>query len=164
MVSASCANSARAKKGEPVDRWQLRQWQMRTLIGSPSQAKRTAPQKQPPWWIMGHVLLQSPSRRSARLGEAPAFDFPDHVPAEAIKVAVDLGGAAARVGEGGPTEAAMCTDCNRGAAGHAAIVPPIVEPVHAPALGIAAVGRRGRGHRPDGLGSQDVRWPGVAVD
>src|SRR4051794_3195471 len=134
MVSASCANSARAKKGEPVDRWQLRQWQMRTLIGSPSQAKRAAPQKQPPWWIMGHVLLQIPSRRSARLGEAPAFDLPHHVPAEAIEVSVDRRATAAGVGEGRPAEAAMRTRGDRGGPGHAAIVPPIVEPVHAPAL------------------------------
>jgi hypothetical protein len=30
----------------------LRQWQMRTLIGSPSQRKRTAPHRHPPSRVM----------------------------------------------------------------------------------------------------------------
>ena len=45
--------SARAKKGEPIAFWQLRQWQARTLIGSPSHEKRTAPQRHPPSRVIG---------------------------------------------------------------------------------------------------------------
>src|SRR6187402_1474641 len=46
--SARWSNSARAKNGEPIAFWQLRQWQMRTLSGSPSVLNRTAPHRHPP--------------------------------------------------------------------------------------------------------------------
>ncbi len=39
---------ARAKNAPPVARWQLRQWQIRTLIGSAAARQRTWPQRQPP--------------------------------------------------------------------------------------------------------------------
>src|SRR6185369_8635949 len=50
--NARWSNSARAKNGEPIAFWQLRQWQMRTLSGSPSVLNRTAPQKHPPSRVM----------------------------------------------------------------------------------------------------------------
>src|SRR5882757_9534803 len=56
-VSALCLNSARAKNGDPIAFWQLRQWQIRTLIGSPSALKRTAPHRHPPSWVMVSPLV-----------------------------------------------------------------------------------------------------------
>src|SRR5215475_6422166 len=41
--------------------WQLRQWQMRTLIGSPCALKRTAPHKHPP----SLTMMSSISRAAA---------------------------------------------------------------------------------------------------
>jgi hypothetical protein len=38
--------------GDPIAFWQLRQWQMRTLIGSPSALNLTAPHRHPPSLII----------------------------------------------------------------------------------------------------------------
>src|ERR1700716_1134002 len=51
-VRAFWSKSARAKNGDPIAFWQLRQWQMRTLIGSPTALNRTAPHRHPPSLIM----------------------------------------------------------------------------------------------------------------
>src|SRR6187402_3290266 len=60
--SARWSNCARAKNGEPIAFWQLRQWQMRTLSGSPSVLNRTAPQKHPPSRVMPISIGRSAAR------------------------------------------------------------------------------------------------------
>jgi hypothetical protein len=56
-LKALWSNSARAKNGDPIAFWQFRQWQMRTLIGSPSALNRTAPHRHPPSLIMVALLI-----------------------------------------------------------------------------------------------------------
>src|SRR5258708_30207092 len=56
MLTARWSNSARAKNGEPIAFWQLRQWQIRTLSGSPSALNLTALHRQPPSLVMATSL------------------------------------------------------------------------------------------------------------
>lgn len=57
IVTWSFGKSARTKKAEPVSRWQSRQWQARTLIGSPVTVYFTVPQKHWPVRVTGVDLL-----------------------------------------------------------------------------------------------------------
>jgi hypothetical protein len=63
----------RAGNGDPIAFWQLRQWQMRTLIGSPSHLNRTAPHRHPPSLIMASPLAV-PGRRLIS-AEPDAFEL-----------------------------------------------------------------------------------------
>jgi hypothetical protein len=51
--------STRALNAAPIDRWHTRQWQTRTLIGSPRASYRETSQKQPP--LIDFTLLSSRS-------------------------------------------------------------------------------------------------------
>jgi hypothetical protein len=69
-------NSARAKNGDPIAFWQLRQWQIRTLIGSPSALNRTAPHRHPPSWVIVSPLVATiPAPRPESLTEKAVSDF-----------------------------------------------------------------------------------------
>src|SRR4051812_40577158 len=87
---AVCGNNALAKNGEPIAFWQSRQWQTRTLIGSPSAFRRTAPHRHLPSLTM--IPPTFDLRRAASdpdLRDLPAFDPARQVPVELVSVQVD---------------------------------------------------------------------------
>src|SRR5262249_6060427 len=65
-VSALCSKKARAKNGEPIAFWQLRQWQTRTLSGSPALLNPPPPQRQPPSLVMLIAISCAHVRRQAQ--------------------------------------------------------------------------------------------------